>query len=125
MAATHPVGKFIDTSASYHYFDYTDGNTRNMVRLQGMYRIRRGAGKQMPIFRVGLSYLYDDGDFAALYYYIPLNYHHVQISADYAFCRREYPLRDLWQRSRDRPKRHRVADASIRPTPCTRSSTTS
>ena len=84
-AATHPFGRFIDTSASFQYFDYTDGNNRKMVRLQGMYRILPHEGKQMPIFRAGVSYLYDDGDFAALYYYIPLNYHHVQISADYTF----------------------------------------
>jgi len=60
--------------------------------VEGDLRVTRYLERSGPVPVVGDGeathlrvHVRDDGDFAALYYYIPLDYHHVQISADYTF----------------------------------------
>jgi hypothetical protein len=97
VSATYPLGRFIDLSGGFSYFNYNDegslenptgngkGNTRRLARYGAMYRVMPSAGKQMPILRFGVTGLYDDGDYLSFKYFIPLSYKYVAISGDYTY----------------------------------------
>ncbi len=83
-SATIPIGN-LDIAPSVQRITYTDDNARRLVRVQVMYRLLPSTGQQMPVFRVGIHYTYDDTDRPSLFYYAPLKYHQYAFAADYTF----------------------------------------
>jgi hypothetical protein len=96
------LGKYIDFIPAFAQFYYTAGqentaifgnvpsNSRRIAQGQVMYRVLPHGQAQMPIFRVGASYLSDSCDQPALYYFCPVNFHAVSINADYIFVTGKY-----------------------------------
>jgi len=84
-----PFGRF-DFIPSYSYFDYTDGNSRRVGRAQLMYRALPKGGSQMPILRLGATYVSDSGDKPSLQYYLPIGFKSVSISGDYVMVTGKY-----------------------------------
>jgi hypothetical protein len=79
----HPLGKHWDLTASYSTFDYSDGNGRDTAKASIHYRLKPKPPRQMPVFRVGVGYAYDNTDNFAPLYYSPQNIQSVSLLADY------------------------------------------
>jgi hypothetical protein len=101
------LGKHIDFIPAFAEFYYTacqencatfgnfPSNQRRIAQGQVMYRVLPHGEAQMPIFRVGASYLSDScdmpgGSATALYYFCPVNFHAVSVNADYVFVTGKY-----------------------------------
>jgi hypothetical protein len=96
-AAQIALGKYIDLMPAFSQFyytkgiaDYTNGNSRRIAQGKVMYRVLPRGESQMPIFRVGVSYLADSCERPSLIYNCPVNFQSVSISADYVFVTGKY-----------------------------------
>jgi len=89
-SAQIPIGKKIDVNPGFSYLDYTDGNARRIWRAQAMYRILPKGDNPLPIFRVGIAYLWDDANQPSLSYYAPIDFQSVSIAADYVYVTGKY-----------------------------------
>lgn len=89
-AVEYPVSPHIDASANYLHYDYSDGNNRNTFKAALYYRLKPTAPQQMPVFRLGLGYLYDDTrDFNPLYY-SPQSIQSLSLLSDYVMIKRGF-----------------------------------
>ena len=101
-AAQIALGKYIDFMPSFAEFYYTASqekdqfppmasNQRRIAQGQVMYRVLPHGEAQMPIFRIGASYLSDScGQLPFYYYFCPVDFHAVSINADYVFVTGKY-----------------------------------
>ena len=86
----------------FRYFEYSDGNRRNNYRTQLMYRLKPTKGKQMPVWRVGTDFIFDDSKYFTLDYTASENFNAYSLATDYMFISRKlkygayasYPLFD-------------------------------
>ena len=86
----YPLAKRLDFTFNYRFFDYNDGNERNNFRTQFLYRIKPdNPMRPMPIWRVGLDGIIDEGKFFTLTYGIPRDFRSLSIATDYAFLTRD------------------------------------
>lgn len=93
---------FIPSFAEFYYtasqtnygptgvFPYVGSNQRRIAQGQLMYRVLPHGSAQMPIFRVGASYLADSCDNAELIYFCPVNFHAVSLNADFVYVTGKY-----------------------------------
>lgn len=89
VGAEYPLAKKIDTTFSYRYFKYTDGNRRANYRTQLLYRILPKTGKQMPVWRAGFDFIFDDSKFFTLDYTASNNFNAYSIATDYLWITRK------------------------------------
>ena len=85
----HPVGKKFDSSFAYRGFEYSDGNHRSNYRATFMYRIKPTKGQQMPVWRVGTDFIWDDSKFFTLDYTASENFNAYSIATDYLWISRK------------------------------------
>ncbi len=86
----HPIARKVDFQTTYQYLAYSDGNSRNLVRTQLLYRLQPNGRAQMPIFQVGLQHIYDDTNVFGVYYYTPQNQQYLDVCANYIFISRKF-----------------------------------
>jgi hypothetical protein len=83
LSIDHPLASRWDFTGYYANFDYSDGNHRNILRSQVMYRMLPRAHRPMPVFRVGLAHTYDNTDKFSAFYYAPQNVQSLSLAFDY------------------------------------------
>jgi hypothetical protein len=79
----HPIAGKVDFEASYRYFNYSDGNTRDNYRLYTAYRLKGDQKHPMPVFRVGLDTILDNNKFFTLDYSTSRQFNVTSAAADY------------------------------------------
>ena len=89
FGAEYPVAKKIDATYAYRYFKYSDGNRRANYRTQLLYRILPKKGQQMPVWRVGFDFIFDDSKFFTLDYTASNNFNAYSIATDYLWVARK------------------------------------
>ena len=89
VGAEYPLGKKFDTTFSYRYFKYSDGNRRANYRTQLLYRILPKKGRQMPIWRAGFDFIFDDSKFFTLDYTASNNFNAYSLATDYLWITRK------------------------------------
>ena len=89
-SAKIPFGSKVDLEGAFSYFDYTDYNHRRVWNAKAMYRILPKGDSPLPIFRVGVAYLWDDTNRPSLAYYAPIDFQSVSIAADYVYVTGKY-----------------------------------
>ena len=89
VGAEYPLAKKIDTTFSYRYFKYSDGNRRANYRTQFLYRILPKKGRQMPIWRAGFDFIFDDSKFFTLDYTASNNFNAYSLATDYLWITRK------------------------------------
>ena len=85
----YPLGKRIDSAFYHRYFEYTDGNRRTNYRTTLMYRLKPTGQAQMPVWRVGLDFIWDDSKFFTLDYTASENFNAYSIATDYMWISRK------------------------------------
>lgn len=82
-SADYPIDRKIDSSFTYQYLSYSDGNTRNIMRSQVMYRLLPKSNMPVPIMRIGLQHIYDDTKHFGVYYYTPQDQQYLSLASDF------------------------------------------
>jgi hypothetical protein len=88
LTVLHPIVGKIDLQASYRYFSYSDGNTRDNYRALTMYRLKGTQKHPMPIFRVGLDTILDNSKFFTLLYSSSRQFNALSLASDYLWVTR-------------------------------------
>ncbi len=79
----YPLNRKLDFETQYQYLAYSDGNTRNLIRSQLMYRLMPKANEVSPVFRVGIQHVYDNTRKFAVYYFTPQDYQAFSVASDF------------------------------------------
>lgn len=86
----YPLAKQWDFAFNYRFFDYSDNNQRNNFRTVFMYRILPTSPFQpMPIWRIGLDGVIDEGRTFTFDYGIPRDFRALSVATDYAMLTRD------------------------------------
>ncbi|MDX1934982.1 MAG: hypothetical protein SFU56_20480 [Capsulimonadales bacterium] len=89
-AIEYPLAQKYDLNFTYRHFKYRDNNERNNFRTVLWYRLKpTNPMKPMPVWRVGLDGIVDQGRFFTLDYGIPRDFRSLSIATDYVMLTRD------------------------------------
>lgn len=86
----YPLDTKIDADINYEYISYNDGNTRNLLRSQVLYRLLPKSRQAFPLLQVGLQHVFDDTRLFGVYYYTPQAYQAISSVASFIWLTRKW-----------------------------------